>query len=75
LPEVQQRERQARAVARGDDGQSAAMIYSLIGTAKLNDLDPFRYLHAVIERINDHPVNAVDQLLPWNIELAGGQAD
>jgi len=51
------------------------MIYSLIGTAKLNDLDPFRYLHAVIERINDHPVNAVDQLLPWNIDLAGGQAD
>lgn len=55
-------------------GKSAAMIYSLIGTAKLNSLDPFRYLHAVIERINDHPVNAVDQLLPWNIDLADGQA-
>lgn len=56
-------------------GESAAMVYSLIGTAKLNGLDPFRYLHAVIERINDHPVNAVDQLLPWNIDLADGQAD
>ena len=56
-------------------GESAAMVYSLIGTAKLNGLDPFRYLHAVIERINDHPVNAVDQLLPWNIDLAAGQAD
>jgi len=56
-------------------GESAAMVYSLIGTAKLNGLDPFKYLHAVIDRINDHPVNAVDQLLPWNIDLADGQAD
>ena len=35
-------------------GEGAVMVYSLIGTAKFNGLDPLRYLHAVIERINDH---------------------
>jgi transposase len=48
-------------------GERAAAIYSLIGTAKLNDLDPEAYLRYVIERIGDHPINRVDQLLPWNV--------
>jgi transposase len=48
-------------------GERAAAIYSLIGTAKLNGLDPEAYLRDVIERIADHPVNRVDELLPWNV--------
>ncbi|MGZ5227483.1 MAG: IS66 family transposase, partial [Burkholderiales bacterium] len=48
-------------------GERAAAIYSLIGTAKLNGLDPEAYLRYVIERIADHPINCVEELLPWNV--------
>ncbi|MBA4284944.1 MAG: IS66 family transposase, partial [Xanthomonadaceae bacterium] len=46
--------------------ERAAAIYSLIGTAKLNGLDPEAYLRDVIGRIADHPANRIDELLPWN---------
>ena len=49
-------------------GERAAAIYSLIETAKLHGLDPEAYLRAVIERIADHPVNRVAELLPWNLD-------
>ncbi|MDE2333155.1 MAG: IS66 family transposase [Rhodospirillales bacterium] len=48
-------------------GERAAAIYSLIETAKLNGRDPEAYLRHVIERIADHPVNRVANLLPWNL--------
>ena len=48
-------------------GERAAAIYSLISTAKLNGLDPEAYLRQVIGCIADHPVNRVDELLPWNV--------
>ena len=51
-------------------GDRAAAMYSLIGSAKLNGLDPQAYLRHVIERIADHPVNRVDELLPWNVAEA-----
>ena len=41
-------------------------MYTLIETARLNDLDPEAWLADVIDRIADHPINRVDELLPWN---------
>ncbi len=48
-------------------GEWAAAMYSLIGTAKLNGLDPEAYLRYVLERIADHPINRIEQLLPWAV--------
>jgi transposase len=53
-------------------GERAAAIYGLIGTAKLNGLNPEAYLREVLSRIADHPINRIEDLLPWNLaaELA-----
>ena len=48
-------------------GERAAAFYSLVETAKLNGVDPEAYLREVFERIAEHPINRVDELLPWNI--------
>jgi len=48
-------------------GESAATLYSLIGTAKLNGIDPESYLRNVLSRIADHPVNRIEELLPWHV--------
>jgi hypothetical protein len=73
-------ERALRAVALGrknylfagsdSGGERAAAIYSLIGTAKLNDLNPQAYLANILARIADHPINRVDELLPWRFNFA-----
>jgi transposase len=47
-------------------GQRAAIMYSLIGTAKLNGIDPQAWLTDVLSRIADHPASRIDELLPWN---------
>jgi transposase len=70
-------ERSLRAVALGRKnylfagsdagGERAAIIYSLLGTAKLNGIDPEGYLRYVLERIAEHPINRVAELLPWNL--------
>ena len=39
---------------------------TIIETAKMNGLDPQAYLTDVIARINDHKINRIDELLPWN---------
>ena len=44
----------------------AAVIYSLIGTAKLNNVDPQAWLAGVLARIAGHPARRLDDLLPWN---------
>ena len=72
-------ERALRAVALGRKnylfagsdrgGESAAAIYSLIGTAKLNGTDPESYLRNVLSRIAEHPINRIEELLPWNLAL------
>ena len=47
-------------------GQRAAIMYSLIVTAKLNDVDPQAWLADVLARIAGHPASRLDDLLPWN---------
>jgi len=48
-------------------GERAAAFYSLIGTAKLNGLNPELYLRHVLTQIGDHPINRIAELLPWSI--------
>jgi len=71
-------ERSLRTVALGrknylfagsdEGGKRAAVLYSLIGTANLNGLDPMRYLRYVLSVIGSHPINKIDELLPWNLQ-------
>ena len=53
-------------------GERAAAMYSLIGSCKLCGIDPERYLRHVFERIADYPINRIDELLPWNVDLKCG---
>ena len=72
-------ERALRAVALGRKnylfagsdagGERAAVIYSLIGSAKLNGLDLEAYLREVLARIVDHPIHRIAELLPWSLTL------
>ena len=47
-------------------GERAAVMYTLIGTAKLNDVDPHAWLADVLDRIADLPQTRLHGLLPWN---------
>jgi transposase len=69
-------EREIRPIAMGrknwtfagsDEGcRRAAAIYTLINTAKLNDVDPQAWLADILARLQDHPAKRIDELLPWN---------
>nr|WP_051883797.1 IS66 family transposase [Salinisphaera hydrothermalis] len=51
-------------------GERAAAIYTLIGTAQLNGVNPEAYLRHVLERIADLPVHRISELLPWHVKDA-----
>jgi transposase len=51
-------------------GQRAAIMYTIIESAKMSGLDPEAYLTDVIARIADHPAHRIDELLPWNWKAA-----
>jgi transposase len=59
-------EREIRPFAMGRGGRRAAAIYTLIATAKLNDIDPQAWLADILARLPDHPAKRVHELLPWN---------
>ena len=50
-------------------GESAAIIYSLLVTCKLNEVEPEDWLREVIVKLNDWPSNRVHELLPWNCSI------
>ena len=69
-------ERELRAIAVGrrnwtfagsdEGGRRAAALYTLIATAKLNDVDPQVWLADVLGRLQDHPAKRIQELLPWS---------
>jgi transposase len=48
-------------------GERAAAMYGLVGTCKLNSINQRAYLEYVLTHIADHPINRIDELLPWNV--------
>jgi transposase len=57
-----------------EGGGRAAIMYTLIETARLNDVDPGVWLGDVISRIADHPNTKIDEMLPWKWSGAGSKA-
>ena len=46
-------------------GKRAACMYTIIETCRMNGVDPQAYLANILARIADHPINKIDDLLPW----------
>jgi transposase len=57
----------------GSDRGGAAVMYTLIQTARINDVDPQAWLADVLTRINDHNIQTLDQLLPWNWKVGSAK--
>jgi hypothetical protein len=53
---------------------NTAIMYTLIETARFNEVDPEAWLADIIARIADHPISRLDELLPWKWERAAPQA-
>ncbi|MFP1592088.1 transposase domain-containing protein [Escherichia coli] len=76
--ETQQKERFVPSVSGkridmffGNDhgGERGALLYGLIGTCRLNGIDPEAYLRHILSVLPEWPSNRVDELLPWNVVL------
>jgi len=52
-----------------EGGKTASIIYTILETAKLNNVNPVKYLHKVFDVIQDYKANHLQDLLPWNIKL------
>jgi len=50
-----------------EGGRRAAIIYTLVGTAELNGWDPQAHRRALLDRITDHPINRIGELVPWHL--------
>jgi transposase len=50
-------------------GEAAAVLYTILETTKLNGINPWQYLSRVLDIIQDHPFNKMEDLLPWNLDL------
>jgi transposase len=60
--------------AGADTGaETLARAMTIIETAKLNDLNPQAYLADILDRIHDHKINRLNELLPWNWAPAGAE--
>lgn len=55
-------------------GERAAIFYTITRTARLNGLEPEAYLRDLLTRIGEHPINRLDELLPWNVARPAMQA-
>jgi hypothetical protein len=53
----------------------AAIIYSLVASCKLNEIDPFRYFRDVLARVSTHPADKIDELLPSEWKKLNADAD
>ena len=68
-------ERALRAVCLGkknyvfSGSERGALLYGLIGTCRLNDIDPEAYLRHILDILPEWPSNRVNELLPWNVVL------
>ena len=72
MPQVDHRvgqgfERVVQFAGSDSGGERAAAMYSLIGSCKLNDINPRAYLEYVLTHIADYPIPRIDELLPWNV--------
>ncbi len=50
-------------------GERGVLLYGLISTCRLNDIDPEAYLRYILSVLPEWPSNRVDELLPWNVVL------
>jgi transposase len=58
-------------VGSDSGGDRAAAMFTVLETCKLNDLNPEAYLRDVLTRIADHPINRINELLPWRWKPGG----